>query len=527
MIQIENAIGIAWNPRSEEGLKAQAFEFLNQLRSDPQGWQICLTLFTRSPKADEIVRFVSLEVVNNALQTQQIDAQSSHFLKDTLLEYTRRIYGSGSDTELDSSSLQNKLTQTLTLIFTITFRDAWQSFFDDMLALTRTSSSSSEPDHLIGTHLYLRILSAIHDEIADVLMSRSAAETKRNVELKDLVRTRDVGKVVSSWMQILRTWVNRDNRVVELCLKVMGKWVSWIDISLVVNQESVNVLLQLAGRAAPKGQEDKIRDGAIDCFTEIVSKKMKPNDKIELLYFLKLADIIAQLSASPPLNELRTTPDYDNDMAEAVGKLVNAAIYDIVRVLEDPAADEATKSKANELLQIFIPLALRFFSDEFDEICTTVISSLADALALFRKTKPLSPQFTAMLTPILNAIIMKMRYDDSATWAEEGAETDEAEFLDLRKRLQVLQKTVAAIDESLYMEIVSTVIAGTFQDLEQHKSNVDWRDLDLALHQMFLFGELALPNSGLHAKKGPSTVAGERLIVMMKNMVQSGKLFHV
>lgn len=466
---------------------------------------------------------MSLEVVNNALQSQQIDAQSAAFLKDTLFEYTSRVYGpSGDPAELDTTGMQNKLTQTLTLIFTIAYKEQWYSFFDNMLSLTRQANSSTV-DHQVGTNLYLRVLSSIHDEIADVLMSRSSAETKRNVELKDLVRSRDVLKVASSWIEILKYWVDRNNNVVELCLKIMGKWVSWIDISLVVNQESLHVLLQLVGRSGPPGKEDKVRDAAIDCFTEIVGKKMKSNDKIEMICFLNLGGVVTQLIASPPLNDARETPEYDNDMAEAVAKLCNNAVFDIVKALEDGSSDQVTRERANQLLQVFIPLLLRFFSDEFDEICSAVIPSLTDALTLFRKAQPLSPEFTAMLTPILNCIITKLRYDESADWGGEDTQTDEAEFQELRKRLQVLQKSIAAVDEALYIEVVSNVVGGTFQNLDQHGSNMDWRDLDLALHELYLFGELALPNSGLHAKKDPSAVAAERLTVMMKKMVGSGE----
>src|ERR1700733_4494547 len=79
--QVENAIEIAWNPTSDQNLKAQAFDFLNQLRSDASGRQACVTLFTKTPKASEVVRLVCLDVVNNAIQTLQLDAQSLSHLK--------------------------------------------------------------------------------------------------------------------------------------------------------------------------------------------------------------------------------------------------------------------------------------------------------------------------------------------------------------------------------------------------------------------------------------------------------------
>jgi exportin-T len=197
-------------------------------------------------------------------------------------------------------------------------------------------------------------------------------------------------------------------------------------------------------------------------------------------------------------------------------------VFDIVRALEESADGSPTRIKADQQLLIFLPHLLRFFSDDYDEPCATVIPSLTDLLTLFRRAQPLPAQYSAMLSPILNAIITKMRYDDTASWDDQVAETDGAEFLELRKRLQVLQKIVAAVDQTLYIDVLSNVVGNTFQSIEQRGSGIDWRDIDLALHEMYLFGELAVPNSGLYAKSQPSSVASERLIAMMTKMIQSG-----
>ena len=466
---------------------------------------------------------MSLDVINNAIQTQQLDGQSLGHLKESFLEYVRRTYGLGDQDQVDQPSIQNKLTQTLTYMFISLYKQGWESFLDDFLSLTSTQDNGSR-DNLLGIVLYLRILGSIHDEIADVIVTRTSAETKRNTELKDILRGRDAQKVTTSWQEILTQWRDRNDAVVEMTLKVIGKWVSWIDISLVVNQENLNLLFPLVGRTNPTNGEDKVRDAAIDTFTEIVAKKMKAADKIAMIMFLNLGDVISQLIASPALNDLRSTSNYDTDLAEAVAKLANNVVFDLVKVLEDSQAATETRVQAEQLLQTFLPLLLRFFSDEYDEICSTVIPSLTDLLTFLRKVQPLPPAYSAMLSPILNAIIQKMRYDETSSWGNEDEQTDEAEFQELRKRLQVLQRSVAAVDEALYIEILSNVVGNTFQQLDQQGSQMDWRDLDLALHEMYLFGELSVPNSGLYAKSQPSNVAAGRLIVMMSKMVESGKL---
>ncbi|KAJ4167156.1 pre-tRNA nuclear export protein [Fusarium oxysporum] len=116
MAQVENAVGILSNPTSDQSLKEQAFEYLNQLRNDPSGWQACTTLFARTPQTSEVVRMVCLEVVNYAVHTQGLDQASLAFLKDTLLQYCRQTYGPNAQQEADPYHLQNKLTQTLTYL---------------------------------------------------------------------------------------------------------------------------------------------------------------------------------------------------------------------------------------------------------------------------------------------------------------------------------------------------------------------------------------------------------------------------
>lgn len=514
--QVENAVEILSNINSDQAVKEQAFEFLNQLRSNPQGWQVCTSLFAQTPQTSEVVRMVCLEVVNYAVHTQGLDGESLAFLKYTILQYVRRGYGPGPQQEPDPVSLQNKLTQTLTYLFVFLYQDGWQNFIDDFWELTGMPSDSG---NAAGVLLYLRILSSIHDEIADMLLARESNDAKRNTELKDRLRAQDMHKVAGSWKLLLAKYADNDT-VVELVLKVVGKWVSWMDISLVVSSDMLGLLLPMVAR---NNQGKKVRDTAIDTLTEICGKKMRSADKMEMITFLNLREIVAQLIASRSLSELKGTADYDTDFAEAVAKLVNTVMSDVVRALDDTQSGEETRARAKQHLNDFLPFLLRFFSDEYDDVCSAVIPALTDLLTFLRKLGHPPQDYAATLAPILDAIVRKMRYDDTSTWGNEDEQTDEAEFQELRRKLQNLQKTIAAIDQPLYMDMLSNLVATTFQTLDQRGSEMDWRDLDLALHEMFLFGELALPNQGLGTKNQPSSEASERLIVMMQKMLGSGE----
>jgi exportin-T len=502
---------------------------VNQLRSDPSGWQVCLSLFTQTPQRSGIVRHVALEVVNSAAQGGLIDLQALAYVKDGLLAYLRQVYGQDAGAS-DPPNIQNKIAQTITFLFSALYASGWESFFDDLLGLTQKSPSSTTRDNASGIIFYLRVINSIHDEIGDVLVSRSRNEQDKANALKDLIRQRDMQKITSSWQQILSEWRDGNDVIVEMCLKAVGSWVSWIDIGLVVNQTMLDLLFQQLGRAQKEDLrqgEEKVRDAAVDVFTEIIGKKMKPEDKIDMIIFLNLDTIVSQLSNSPPLHGNRFTFKYDTDLAETVAKLVNITVIDIVRALEQEGVSTECKEKANGLLQAFLPHILRYFSDEYDEVCSTVIPCVSDLLTYLRRIAKVNPalasQHSSILLPILKAIIAKMRYDETSSWGEEDEQTDEAEFQELRKRLGILQQMIASINEQLYMEVVSEMVATTFENLRQSGSQMDWRDLDLALHEMFLFGDLAVKAGSLYTKGNPNNQAAERLIEMMLRMVESGR----
>lgn len=525
---MENAIEIASNPTADRELKVQALDFINQLPSDPQSWRICLSLFVHEPRCSEIVRHTSLDVLDSVVGSGRLDSQSLHVMRESLMTYAQAIYGpvAAGQSTVDTPNLQNKLAQTFTFLFTSLYPSEWLSFFQDLLALA-ASPGSPVKDNPAGIIFYLRVLIQIHDEIADLFTSRSSDDRKKNNDLKDLVRERDAKTIAASWQEILLQWRGKDSRVVDLCLATIGRWVSWTEISLIITETLRDQLLDLVTSPIPPNGPVALRESALNTFKEILHKKMGSDYKLELIDFLKIREVIAHLVASPALADLRATSQYDTDLAESVAQLVNHSVSDIVRALETAQDQSSVTTQGVSQLKSFLPLALRFFSDEYDEISSTVIPCLSDLLTLFRQKEKLNvmirEQSAAMLSPILDAVVTKMRYDETSSWGNEDAQTDEAEFQELRKRLHVLQQAVAAVDDTLYQEKITTVVLTTFDSFQKNGGQVDWRDLDLALHEMFLFGELGLKNGGLYSKTKPITPAAERLIAMLYKLVESGR----
>ena len=532
-LQIEQAIEIAWDPRSDQSLKAQAFDYLNQLRSQPEAWSLCLPLAIRDNPPSEVVRHVSLEIVNNAVTAGQLNEGNLATLSRGLLGYIENKYGGATvnSESLDPVSIQNKLTQTVTSLFAVMYETQWAGFFQDVLNLT-SSSGSSTRDNAPGTIMYLRILIAVHEQIADVMVSKTPEEQRKDMRLKDLVRERDIGTIAGSWHEILAQWRGKEDTIIELCLTCIGKWVSWTDISLAVNDSLLSLLFELLSPHMSGEQGIKVsetREAAIETFVELLAKKMSPSDKLELIEVLKVNDAITQLVNGRSLSQQRHTSDYDTDLAEDVAKLVNNAFTDICKGLDSAKDNDSVSVRGNSQLRSFLPHVLRFLSDEYDEICSTVLPCLTDFLALMKRKAKNNSGFLAqnafMLPMILDGVTAKVKYDETAVWGNEDTQTDEAEFQDLRKRLHTLQQAVAAVDENLYTRKITDLVLPTFETFKQRNGQVDWRDLELALHELYLFGELGMKNGGLYSKTKPVSPAAEQLIGMMFKLMESGKPF--
>lgn len=476
----------------------------------------------REPKASEITRHTSLEVINNAIQRGVLQSPSLIALRDNLMAY---VAGS----KADSTNIQNKLAQAFMYLFVFSYSVEWPSFFHDLLR-TSDHPGLSQEESSLRIRFYLQVLKQIHDEIADTFVLRTPEETKRGNELKDLVRERDMKTITHTWQSILTQWRGRDHKVIDQCLDVIQRWVSWADISLVVTDTLRNLLLDLINPSLSLSQTieaAKMRESAIVCLTEILKKKMEPSAKLELIKYLRIQEAVSQLVRSPGLSELRATSNYDTDLAEHVARLANNVVSDIIKAMDYIPGGSFADLEAIDQLKSFLPFVLRFFSDDYDEICSTVIPCLTDLLNLTRRVAKISDdrfsvESSAMLPPILDAIVGKMKYDETSSWGNEDAQTDEAEFQELRKRLHVLQRAVHSADERLVMDKISNIVLTTFDSLQSQNDDVDWRTLDLALYEMYSFGELGLKNGGLYNKNKPASPAAELLVGMMSRLLESG-----
>ena len=457
------------------------------------------------------------------MQSGRLDAASQVHIRDNLMQYARSQYRDpDGSTPQDPLALQNKVCQALTYLFANLYGTDWTTFFDDMLALAGVDNGTlgERPTAVV---FYLKVLASVHDEIADVLAPRNAAEQSRNTELKDMIRSRDVQKLASSWRLILARFKLKDTVVLERCLSVIGRWATWIDLGLIIDNDVLDLFFEFvsSGLSSKDDSALSLRDTTLNAILEILGKKMDIFNKLGLIEALKINDVVSQLSSSAALQELRYTSNYDTDLAEIVAKLVNQTMSDLIIIL-DESKDQALALRAHSHLMNILPFMLRYFSDEYDEVSSSVIPCMTDMLVSFRKNKQsnVNVEYISTLPSILQAIMAKMRYDETCEWGADDSQTDEAEFQDLRKRLASLQQSIAAIDQDLLINSEYELVTASLKAFQERSDQVDWRDLELALHEMYTLGQYTGRSGALYHKGEPASQAAERLISVMRMLVE-------
>ncbi|KAK9453788.1 armadillo-type protein [Dipodascopsis uninucleata] len=506
--QVEQAVELALSGIADTELKQQAMNFCNQIKDSDDGWQICLSLFVSNNKRSPNVRFFALQVVDDALLKRinnsegYIDDNSLMFIKNTVMSYIEREYSGQNTTSSDVIFIHNKLAQTLSYIFVLTYPQLWPSIYDELLSLTANGNIAFS--NIRGVDFFLRVLLAQHEDIADTLIIRSNDIARRNAYIKDEIRTRDMAKLANVWMEILATWTSQTDGIgtVENCLKVIGTWVSWIDISLIVTPQYMSIIFGILGN-------ERLRGAACDTISEIVGKKMKSADKLELIYLLNFPQTLSQLQ----LNS-------DIDFAERVARLVNVVFCDLVKILEEEQF--VAKDRAEEVLQQLLPFIISFLANEYDDTSSEVFPAISDYLSFLRKEKrksqSLSPHRLSTLSEILKTLIMKLKYDDTMDW-HDGTDESENEFLEIRTRLRLFQDSIAAIDDVLFMESISNVVMNS---LSGDKRN--WREVELGLFELGAFSEGLKNASALPTKGQGNSKAVELLYAMLLKMINSNIL---
>ncbi|KAI9591539.1 armadillo-type protein [Syncephalis fuscata] len=511
---LEQAVTCALDPSTDPQVKTQATNYCEQLRASPDGWQLCLSLFIREPKSSQEARLFALQVVEemlgtrfSELQSEQVDQLRQAFLSFIQHEYMNKDASTTTSTDNEPIFLRNKFAHTLVLLFTRTYLNGWSTFFTDLLSLLASASPSTNEGPALQPRLVdflLRVWMSIDEECVSLLVPHSKEELDRNTLIKDQMREGDIQLLTQHWLQIIDCFYSKEPQLVAMCLKIIGAYISWIDIGLIFNDQFMNRILGFLS-------DEQLCIPAADTISEIIGKGMKPEDKLGVIQALNLSHLLAKLSLT------------NDDFVERVVYLCNAAGISLCEVyqLSDPSISNLKEASFVQIEALW-PFMLQFLSSEYDDTSIRVFPFVNDTLQMLKrqsKQSSLPDGIKTFLQSLLETIIHKMQYDLDTEWTNTPEDEDEVAFLEMRQSLKTHFEVIATIDEPLFTAYVHGLITSTLREV-MAGGQPTWVRVELVMQLVYWLGEMSRDQMKLFNKELP-TPLGEVVIRVFESNVHS------
>ncbi|SCV00121.1 LAMI_0G03004g1_1 [Lachancea mirantina] len=487
--QIQRAVEVANSATTDVELKKQALEFLEQAKASETAAQVFSSLL-EDANSTEISKFVALQALSD-LVIQSGEPQLQFMKQACLGILAQKVAADVRDPEY----VRNKIAEFASRLFYCMYGSSngnrWPHFFQELASVLKIepvlASAAGTNFSQLGLDFYLKICLFINTEIADQTFVRSKDIQNKNNLLKDEMRVGDVQLLANLWLNVLKSYGLQQSSYhsANLSLSCIGSYISWIDINLVVNPEYINHIIQFLDY-----RDSKI--ACAQCLCEIVSKKMKPDEKLALLSMLNLTEKVAEIG-----NDAVEIQEQLARLATSVGLELSIIIEQCNDSSGDAKLQEIAAAADHEIITHVSPLILKFLEHEYDSVtqqCFPCISQYliflkkafaiggkpGSAIALNSKRIPLDQEHQDFLIALTAVCFKKMRIDETC---DEDSIDELDEFNEtIRSKLKVFQDSIVIINPSIFLQSISNNISSL-------QTSNDWRDLELALFQMHNLAE--------------------------------------
>ncbi|SCU99276.1 LADA_0H18690g1_1 [Lachancea dasiensis] len=489
--QIQQAVEIANSSTADHELKKQALDFLEKAKSNASAAQVFASL-AQDPSSSDVSRFVALQVLSDLVLGSS--GEQLELLKGSCMTLLRSKSQVEGDTQPSPEYVRNKIAELASRLFYRMYGECngnlWPNYFGDLIQLlnieglqlgTFTDFSAS------GLDLFLKIALAINSEIADQTFVRSKEIQAKNNDLKDAMRLRDVQLLSSLWYNSLKLFQMQQHpaQLANLTLSCIGSYISWIEINLIVEPQYINIIFDFLDQPTSKA-------ACAQCLCEIISKKMKPGDKLALLSMLNLTEKVSSVEND------------DLEVQEQLAKLAASVGLESSIILEqcndeNPVSEYqeiATAADALIITQVS-PLVLKFMGHEYDSVTQQTFQFIShylqflkrffalggkpgSAVAMNSKRLLLDADHENFLDSLMKVCMKKMIIDETC----DEDSTDEIEEFNetIRSKLKIFQDSIAIINPGLYLRNVT-------DSVESLIASSDWRQLEFAIYQMHNLAE--------------------------------------
>ncbi|CBY14023.1 unnamed protein product [Oikopleura dioica] len=389
---------------TDERQQQQLYQWFEQCKDDQSAIQFACDSLTQRTYGDrdQVVFFLFLILEAEAKRLDTTDALVPlDSFKITLVETCKYA-------ALCPNFVSSKIAQVMAVSFTKLYPKHWPDFFDCLI--------QCGPDILLST------LIQIDGEVVNRRIHHTKRELDRNTRLKDEMRVKDVGTLVSTWKEILEKVVESkiSSAIGCKCLEVVGQYIEWIDINLVVNDGFMGKIFELLKRA-------DLAEAVCDCLGEIVQKGMPPKEKCVLVESLYGA-----------LEAARLFGLQEHDELESIAKLIctcgSELMHQNEKFLRLEPPDQEGACQAMVAGEQKVELAIRLLANEDNDVSVETFDFLQTYIGRARTSNHKIPD--EILNSCIRTVVAKSTYSSDYNFDRPGQDEAEAdEFIQELKQL--------------------------------------------------------------------------------------------
>ena len=540
--QLQQCVLAATDPMST--YKTTALSMLNHMcNTDTDGGaQLCVQLMKHvyeRAESEQIgiqernelnsVIFYALTTLQRALSKRNneqciVPSICRDALRQIIYQYVLQVHGTNnSQHHMMPRYLRTKIGVVLALLIQIDFPERWQSAFQELIHLSEYEKSGSSIIEIIRKDIFLQTMDAFCDEVVE------DTSMERNTVIKDYMRGISCSisgsippeqticaQIINAIVGIFKSnaqsmLVSRGDQIGSLetqklpilALSVLKRFISWIDLSLILNEPVITLLISCLSHAGPGDADDDNGDGslpsqcgaeAVDCLKEIVSKGMDNQKKVQMIMSLKLLQRIGESGVN--LDKVDGT---HINIVIKLSELVSSIGLELINCWESTSSNQLSSSpEAVALslqLNVLVNVFFKCFSYDDIDVSGAVIPLASQFVLTLQKerkesTQNISFRISNHMPQLLTVMYEQMKYPLDFEFDYE--DEDDAEEEMYRTELRKLNHTIIRVCPETALQFLCSALSKLHAPL----SNAQTNEIEANMRLIYHYCEVLRPPPG-------------------------------
>lgn len=473
MDDIEKAILISFDESGavDSALKVQAAAFIRQIKEAPTICRICIEKFCFAKRVE--IQFWCLQCLHEILRVRysSMAAEEKELIRKSvfLMACGEPVYANDSNSSRLSECpafVKNKLAQVVVTLISFEYPGIWPSVFVDFLP--KLSKGAAVID------MFCRVLNVLDDDLISLDYPRNGEDVAVAGRIKDAMRVQCVPQIVNAWYSIVLMYKNSDPDLCSSVLNSMRKYVSWIDIGLIANDASTQLLFELM---LVDGLPDQLRAAASGVVLAMVSKRMDAKSKLALLQNLQISRVFRLVTA-----------DSGSELVSGVAYLLTGYAAEVLECWKNLRPEDG-KELSLKLLNEVLPSVFDIIQNDEVDSTFSIVHFLSAYVGTMKTHSTLTNTQLLHLGQILEVIRTQIQFDpmyrNNLDMLDKIGQQEEDRMAEFRKDLFVLIRNVGRVAPDLTQLFIKTSFASAMSSPEDR--NVE--EVEASLSLFYALGE--------------------------------------